>query len=311
MVNDSIGIDISKDKLDVFRLSDSAFLQVSNDEKGFAALYDWIGDDLPQRVVYEATGAYHKALEQHFCGHLPLVKVNPLNAKRFIQSFGIRAKTDRADAQALARMGAALALEADPVHSKDHHILRELQVTRLSLIKARVQAKIQLKHQSLPLTRKHTRARLSQLERQLTQLDSEIKTQLESDPERKAAIGILTSIPGVGRFLAHTILIEMPEIGTLTKKATAALTGVAPITRQSGTWQGKSFIRGGRKPLRDALYMPALNAIRYNPDMKRQYERLRAAGKPFKVAIVAVMRKLIILANTLVRDGRKWEKNHA
>jgi transposase len=120
---------------------------------------------------------------------------------------------------------------------------------------------------------------------------------------------LIETIPGIGAIVANTILIELPEIGTLSKKAVASLAGLAPMTRQSGRWRGKAFIQGGRKPLRDALYMPALVAIRFNPDLAEKYKQMKAAGKPSKVALVAVMRKLLIIANTLVKDDRKWAAN--
>ena len=121
-------------------------------------------------------------------------------------------------------------------------------------------------------------------------------------------LALIQSIKGIGAVAAAAILIEMPEVGRLRKRAVAALAGVAPITRQSGRWRGQSFIQGGRKPLRDALDMPALVAIRYNPDLKAQYNRMKAAGKPSKVALTAIMRKLLILANTLVKEDREWRE---
>ena len=311
MTDDSIGIDISKDKLDVHRLCDGAFAQFPNSQNGFRALVNWVGPVSPECVVYEATGAYHGAMERFLSEKLPLVKVNPLQARRFAQSQGARAKTDNADAKMLAKMGAALELVPDRPQTKDHHIIRELQTARTGLVKAKVQARNQLAQQTLSLTQGLTRARIRQIEGQIRKIDAEIKTRLESCPKRKQALEIIKSIPGLGTVVASTVLIEMPEIGTLSNKATAALTGLAPFTRQSGQWNGRAFIQGGRKPLRDALYMPALVAIRHNPDLKRKYQVLKTAGKPSKVALVAIMRKLIQLANTLVKENRKWAKNHA
>ena len=158
------------------------------------------------------------------------------------------------------------------------------------------------------MLRTMTRARIRQIEGQIAKLDVEIRTRLQACAMRKRSLDILQSIPGIGAVLAHTILIEMPDIGRLTRKATAALAGLAPYTRQSGQWKGRPFIQGGHKPLRDALYMPALVAIRYNPDLKAKYEALKDAGKPSKGAIVAIMRKLICLANTLVKEDRLWIK---
>ena len=309
MNNDSIGIDISKDHLDVHRLGDGNSAQFANTKQGFAALRKWIGTSLPARVVFEATGPYHTALERALQGHLPLVKVNPLQARRFVQSTGTRAKTDAVDAAMLARMGAALELEPDQAAAKDAHILKELQMARTALIKERTRLKNRLQTQNLPLTRRQTKARLDQVERHLSQLDAVIKDQIRTCPDRARHYDIINSIPGIGATTAASILIEMPEVGTLTNKAAACLAGLAPITRQSGRWKGTAFIQGGRKFLRDALYMPALVACRHNTELAAKYQAMRKAGKPAKVAITAIMRKLIILANTLIRDNRIWTQN--
>lgn len=285
MTDDSIGIDISKDHLDVHRLSDGQYAQFTNTGHGFTALQRWIGDIATARVVYEATGPYHGTFEQALRDHLPLVKVNPLQARRFAQASGTRAKTDAVDARMLARMGAAFKFEPDP-HLPD---LKELQIARTALIKDQTRLKNLFQTQTLAITRRHTKARLDQIARQLAQLDEEITSRLTASPKRQKAYAILQSIPGLGATTAATILIEMPEIGTLTNKAVACLAGLAPITRQSGKWKGQAFIQGGRKFLRDALYMPALVAARYNPDMAGKYQSMKAAGKPSKIAIVTIM----------------------
>ena len=306
MMKDSIGIDISKDHLDVYRLGTGAFARHTNDPAGFRALKRWIGDRQPHLLVYEATGPYHGRFEQAFAGKLPLVKVNPLQARRFAQASGRRAKTDRVDARMLARMGSALDLVADTPADEGQHELKELQVARTALVKDRTRLKNRLKTQTLAMTRRHTRARLAQIERQLDALQGEIASRLKASPKRARAYAILQSIPGIGGVVAAAILIECPEIGTLGKKQVAALAGLAPMTRQSGEWKGKAFIQGGRKYLRHALYMPALVAIRFNPDLKQKYQAMIKTGKPPKVAITAIMRKLIELANALIKDDRMW-----
>lgn len=306
MTDDSIGIDISKDKLDCHRLSNGEFARFPNTAGGFEKLRLWIVETPAARVVYEPTGAYHGAFEASLADHLPLVKVNPKHARRFAESRGQLAKTDRADARVLARMGAAHELQPDTPAAKDRHILRELQSARTALIKDKVRLRNQLDWQKQQLTQRLTRRRLRQIEADIAQMDHAIRSQLETCPTRKRALQLIQSIKGIGAVAAAAILIEMPEVGQLRKKAVASLAGVAPITRQSGRWRGQAFIQGGRKPLRDALYMPALVAIRFNPDLKAQYARMKNAGKPSKVALTAVMRKLLILANTLVKEDRKW-----
>ncbi len=302
-MNDSIGIDISKDRLDAFCLSMGEHRSFSNTPAGFRRLLQWLDRPL-ERVVYEATGAYHGAFERACSGHLPLVKVNPLQARRFAQARGSRAKTDRVDARMLAVMGEAFALAPDQPTDKNQHELKELQVERTALVKDRTRCLNRIKTQTLSLTKRQSKARLALIERQLAAIDAAIQARLGEHKARP--LDILTSIPGIGPVTAATLLIEGPELGTLDRKQVASLAGLAPMTRQSGRWHGKAFIQGGRKFLRDALYMPALVATRFNPDLKAKYQAMRETGKPAKVALTAIMRKLIELANALIRDDRKW-----
>lgn len=306
MNKDTIGIDISKDTLDTHRLSTGAAAQFVNSAAGLRALRRWIGAQMPDLVVYEATGAYHAALERGFAGVLPLVKVNPLQARRFAQARGTRAKTDAVDARVLAVMGSALDLAPDVPAGKNQHDLKELQIARMALIKERTRLLNRSKTQSLALLKRQSKARLEQIKRQLTELEAALLDLTRQCPKRARAFDILCSIPGLGRVTAVAILVECPEIGTLTRKQIASLAGLAPMTRQSGQWRGTAFIQGGRKFLRDALYMPALVAARYNPDLRQRYQTMIQAGKPAKVALTALMRKMIELANALVQQDRKW-----
>lgn len=305
-MKDSIGIDISKDHLDVHRRGTGGSARFTNDPAGFRELKRWIGETQPHLLVYEATGPYHARFEQALSGKLPLTKVNPLQARRFAQACGTRAKTDAVDARLLAQMGSALDLVPDQPVAEGRNALRELQVARTALVKDRTRLRNRLKTQTLALTRRQTKARLAQIERQLDKLQGEIATLLKACPKRARAHAILRSIPSIGEVAAAAILIECPEIGTLGKKQAASLAGLAPMTRQSGMWKGKAFIQGGRKYLRDALYMPALVAMRFNPDLKEKYQVMVKAGKPPKVALTAIMRKLVELANALIRDDRTW-----
>lgn len=305
-MKDTIGIDISKATLDAHRLTTGDAAQFANSPTGFRALRRWIGEDVPDLVVYEATGAYHAALERSFAGLLPLVKVNPLQARRFAQARGTRAKTDAVDARVLAVMGSALDLEPDIPTGKNQHALKELQIARMALIKERTRLLNRSKMQTLGILKRQSKGRLEQIKRQLNELEEALLDLICQCPKRVRVFDILCSIPGLGRITAIAILVECPEIGTMTRKQIASLAGLAPMTRQSGQWRGKAFIQGGRKFLRDTLYMPALVAARYNPDMHRKYQAMIQAGKPAKVALTALMRKLIELANTLIRQNRKW-----
>ena len=180
---------------------------------------------------------------------------------------------------------------------------------RGALIKDRTRLINRLQTQTLALVKRQTKSRIDQLARQLKALQYDINARLQDCPSRARANSILRSIPGVGEVAASTILIEMPEIGTLRRKKAASLTGLAPMTQQSGKWRGKARIQGGRKPLRDALYMPALVATKHNPDMRDKYNAMINQGKPKKVALTAIMRKLIEIANALVKADREWLPN--
>jgi len=285
----TIGIDISKDRLDVHVLPEGVATQFPNTASGFRALVRRLAGRHIARVVYEPTGPYHGAFERTVANHLPLVKVNPLQARRFAQARGTRAKTDAVDARMLAEMGVAFQLEPDTPQDDDHRALKELQIARAALVKDQTRLLNRLKTQGLAFTRRQTRARLTQAKRQLELIDTEIITRLKQCPATTRAHQILCSIPGVGAVTAAAILIEMPEIGTLGRKQADALAGLAPITRQSGQWRGKAFIQGGRKHLRNALYMPALVASRYNPDLARKYNAMKQAGKPAKVTLTTLM----------------------
>lgn len=307
MTETNIGIDISKDHLDVHRLPGDERRRFDNSKAGHKALIRWIGDT-PARVVYEPTGYYHRALERALAAAgMPIAKVNPRQARRFAEATGNLAKTDALDAAMLTRMGAVLSLQARPVPSGIINDLRDLRTARNALIKDQVAAQTRAKAITLPLLKRQNAARLKQIEAQREAVDAEINALIQGDPDLAQRFAILCSIPGIAEVSAAMLLIEMPELGSLDEKQVAALAGLAPIARQSGNWKGKSFIRGGRQQVRQGLYMPALVAIRFNADLKAKYEQLIKAGKAPKKAITAVMRKLIILANALLKKGRKWQ----
>ena len=310
-MDDTIGVDISKPTLDAFRLRTREHRQFPNDRAGCAALIRWIGASAV-RVVFEPTGPYHRLFEASLvAAGIAAVKVNPRSSRRFAEATGELAKTDRIDAAILARMGAVLDLEGRPAKSETLHDLRELGVARQALVKDRIAATNREQIAVNPVIKRQLRARLKQIGLQLKEIDAAIATLVDTDPGLSRRRDILASIPGIGTVTAMAILIEMPELGTLDNKQAASLAGLAPMTRQSGTWSGRARIRGGRRSLRTALYMPALVALRFNPDLKQKYQALKDAGKPSKVAITAIMRKLLVLANALLRDDRKWNAKAA
>ena len=301
----SIGVDISKAHLDVHRLASGDTAQFDNDDAGFQALSEWIGSSVDV-VVYESTGPWHRAFEEALAPGLPLARVNALRARRFAQAMGQHAKTDAVDARVLAEMGATMTLRLVAVPSQALRELDELQSARDALIKERTAAlnrRQQVRHK---LLKKQLKQRIEQSNRQLRALDNAIREGIASDAQLARKCEVLTSMPGIAAVTAAGLLTEIPELGRIDSKSVASLAGLAPMTRESGQWQGRSCVRGGRARPRRMLYMAALTAMRHNPDLARKYAHLRARGKPFKVALTAIMRKLIVLANALLKQDRLW-----
>ncbi|HEY8612803.1 MAG TPA: IS110 family transposase [Roseomonas sp.] len=303
----TVGVDISKATLDVYLHPQAIARQFPNTMAGVADLLSWLGQGPIHRVIFEPTGAYHHRLERQLGNAgVPVVRVNPLQARRFAEAIGQRAKTDAVDAAMLARFGALNALQVRPMVSQTLSDMKELLVARRGLVKDRVAASNRNHTHRAPLLKRLANQRLRQVERQIAAIDAALRALCQADAELKARLDILVSIPAIGEATALAMLIEMPELGTMDNKCAASLAGLAPVARDSGQHRGKRFIRAGRAHLRQALYMPALVAIRFNEDMKAKYQALVATGKPPKVAITAVMRKLLILANALLREHRNW-----
>lgn len=306
------GIDICKDRLDVHLLPEGIDRQFANDAKGLRDLMRWLAPYAPERIVYEATGAYHRRLE---CilgpAGLPLVKINAQHSRAFARATGRLAKTDRIDAAMLARFAAVMTPQLRPLKSQALAALGELVAARRALVKQRTATLNRQKTLTIALLKRQADQRLKQIAAQIKALDAECRRRIADEPELQQRLDIFLSIPGLGEATAFALIADMPELGTLSNKQAASLAGLAPVDRQSGQFKGKSFIKGGRSWLRQALYMPALVAIRFNPPLKTKYDQLIAAGKPPKKAITAIMRKLVVLANALVRDGRKWTPAHS
>ena len=307
MIPQTVGVDISKDTLDVHVFPAGLTRRLANTAKGFAGLIAWLKDFSVTRIVFEPTGTYHRAFERRLAeAGLPLVKINPRQARRFAEAIGTHAKTDRVDAAMLARLGAMLKPPIRPAVSPALDEMKELHIARQALIKDRVAAQNRAHTRRSALLKRQAADRLRQIERQIAAIDTALRVHLKGDPALKARFDILLSIPGLGETTALAIIIDMPELGHIEHKCVSSLAGLAPMARDSGQRTGKRFIRGGRAQVRQALYMPALVAARFNADLKAKYRALIAAGKPAKVALTAIMRKLLILANALLRDGRTW-----
>jgi transposase len=307
MTEVTIGVDISKDHLDVHLLPEGIGKRFANTGAGCHAFAKWLSDRPVVRIVFEPTGPYHRLFERTLGRkRLPLAKVNPRQARRFAEAIGALAKTDRIDAAVLAKMGALISPAIRPPRSDTLNDLRELRVAREGLVRESTATKNRYKTLTIALLKRQAGQRLKQLQAQIEAIKKAIMALIQADEGLARRHAILTTIPGLSKVTAFILLIDMPELGTLTGKQAASLAGLAPVTRQSGRQIGRAFIRGGRGALRQALYMPALVAARFNTDLTAKYKALLAAGKPGKVAITALMRKLIVLANALLRDDRTW-----
>ena len=308
MSENTIGIDVSKDHLDAHALPAGTALRVPNTARGIAQLLRWIGAEPVARIVYEPTNRYHRALEARLAAAgLPLAPVNPLKARRFAQALGLQAKTDKIDARMLAEMGLRLTPGLQVPSPKNLQHLKDLVAARRALVADRVADGNRTGGHSLALLQRLARRRRAAIEADITRIEAAIAALIAADPALAEKARLLQSLPGIAALTAATLLAEAPELGQLEARQIAALAGLAPLTRESGTWRGKATIQGGRCHLRRALYMPTLTAIRRNRDLAALFTRLRTAGKPPKLALVAAMRKLLILANTLLREGRDWQ----
>ena len=310
MSENTIGIDVSKDHLDAHALPAGTALRVPNTARGIAQLLRWIGAEPVARIVYEPTNRYHRALEARLAAAgLPLAPVNPLKARRFAQALGLQAKTDKIDARMLAEMGLRLTPGLQVPSPKNLQHLKDLVAARRALVADRVADGNRTGGHSLALLQRLARRRRAAIEADITRIEAAIAALIAADPAPgRTRPASCKACPASLRLAAATLLAEAPELGQLEARQITALAGLAPVTRESGTWRGKATIQGGRRHLRRALYMPTLTAIRRNRDLAALFTRLRTAGKPPKLALVAAMRKLLILANTLLREGREWQE---
>lgn len=307
MDHSTVGVDVSKAHLDAHLAPEGRAARFPNTADGIRRLVEWIGEAPVDRVAYEPTGRWHRPLEAALLrAGLPAAAANPLRARRFAEASGQQAKTDPVDAAMLAAMAAALPLRpaeaADPALAE----LRELVLAREQLVKDRTAAQNRLSQATLAQLRTEFRRRLKHVRRQIQAVDAAIRAALAADPALARRAEVLRSVPGISQATAACLIAEVPELGSLSHKAIACLVGLAPFANQSGARDGKRRIRGGRARPRAALHMPALVAVRHNPGLKAKYDRLRTAGKPHKVALTAVMRSLLELANALLAQDRLW-----
>lgn len=304
-----VGIDVCKDRLDVGFWPSGKTFSEPNDAKGIARLVKRLSKREPSLVVLESTGRLEVpvALELGEAG-VPYRIVNPRQVRDFAKALGQLAKTDRIDSIVLARWAESAKLEPKPLPDAERRELRALVMRRLQLIETKVAEENRLKSELVPKVRKSLKDSIAWLERQIKKLDNDLDRMVKNSPTFSDLNDLIQSVPGIGPNTANMIIACLPEMGTLNRRSVAALVGVAPLNRDSGKTQGRRFCWGGRAEVRAALYMAALVASRYNPVIKAIYLRLRAKGKPAKIALVACMRKLLVIMNAMVRDQTPWRQ---
>jgi transposase len=299
---------VAKDRLDVHvRPSGEAFA-VARDGEGLAALTARLGELGPCLVVLEATGGFEVTVASALAAaKLPLAVVNPRQIRDFARATGKLAKTDALDAAAIAHFAEAIHPEPRALPDEQAQALGELVARRRQVVEM-IGAET---HRRRQMTQRKVLRRIDRhlavLQKELTEIEQELDDSIRGTPAWRENDDLLKSVPGIGPAVARTLLAELPELGTLDRKRIAALVGVAPLNRDSGTMRGRRTTWGGRATVRTALYMAALVASRHNPLIAAFYRRLRAAGKPAKVALVACMRKLLIILNAILRDRRPWQ----
>ena len=301
-----VGIDVSKSQLDVAVRPSGETWAVAHDEAGLSALVPRLQTLGPTLIVLEATGGLEVALAGALAAApLPVVVVNPRQVRDFARSTGALAKTDRLDAQILARFAEAVRPEPRPLPDAQAQELSALLQRRRQLVDMLTAEKNRL--QAAPRRiRPQIQAHIDWLQRQISQFDDDLRTLVRSTPLWREKDDLLRSTPGVGPVLATTLVAALPELGTLTRHQIAALVGVAPLNRDSGTLRGRRTVWGGRAHVRAVLYMSTLVAVRHNPVLLAFYQRLRAAGKVPKVALTACMRKLLTILNAMLKHRTRW-----
>ena len=307
MANQYVGIDVAKATLDVALGSDSEVVQVENSEAGIARLLEQLGAVAPTLVVLEATGGYESLVAGAIVGRgIPVAVVNPRQVRDFAKATGVLAKTDRIDARVLARFAEAVRPEPRPLPTAEAKELEEYLSRRRQLVDMLTMEKNRQSIATTDRMKKSLRKHIDWLEEALRRANDDIDKAIRNSPAWREQEDLLRSMPGIGPVSARTMLAELPELGRLNRKKIAALVGVAPLNRDSGTLQGTRTCWGGRASVRQVLYMAALSAVRCNPVIRRTYAALRARGKKHKVALVACMRKLLTILTAMVRDQRRW-----
>ena len=303
-----VGIDVAKQWVDVVELPGGAHARVANDPEGWQALIDRFAVDPPALIVLEASGGYELGLvtSLDLAGLTPVV-ANPLSTRRFAQSVGTRAKTDRIDARMLAAYGERLRPTPRPVPAATARQLQELLTRHRQPTKMLVEEQNR-RQQATPLVRPSVEAHIAWLEAQRTDVDRLLASVVAGDPDWQARVALLDSVPGIGLLTATIVAVGMPELGDCSGNAAAALLGVAPYAVESGLARGQRRIGGGRRVVRHALFEAVTSTIRWDPTIGAHYAQLTARGKAHKQAMIACVRRLLGIVNAMLRDGLTWQE---
>ena len=302
-----VGVDVSKDHLDVAVHPGGEAMVFSRNGAGLQELTARLKTIAPQIIAVEATGGFETVVVAALgAAALPVVVVNPAQVRNFAKALGARAKTDPIDAAVIARFAEATRPILRAIPDEETRRLGDLVARRRQIIQMIVAEK-QREKRAARAMRKSIARLLRALEKELSEVDKDIDDAVKGSPAWREKEDLLASVPGVGDVTARTLLAELPELGTLTRREIASLAGLAPYTQQSGQWKGKSFIAGGRAAVRSAVYMAAVSAARCNEVLRPFYQRLVDAGKPKKLALIAVARKLLTILNAIIRDRKQWQ----
>jgi transposase len=312
IVEKFVGIDVSKSTLDVCIEPDEKTLHVAYDEAGIKQIVDRLKEVSPTLIVIEATGGLEIRIATELASKgLQVAVINPRQARDFAKATGRLAKTDQVDAAMLAVFAKAIRPQARPLRDEDTCALNDMVSRRRQLIDMRVQETLRLGTAASKPLQKNLSKHIAWLDKQIAEIDADLTKRLRNSDVWRIKDDLLRGIPGVGAVTTLTVLAKCPELGTLNRREIAALTGVAPLANDSGKHRGKRFIWGGRADVRAVLYMAAVSAIRCNEPIKAFAERLKKAGKPPKVVIVACMRKLLTIMNSMLKNNEPWSPNFA
>lgn len=306
-----VGVDVSKATLDVYLSHPEQALRLAYDPTAITTLITTLREANPTLVVLEATGGLERVLvAELLVAQLPVAVVNPRQVRRFAEAIGYLAKTDRLDARVLAHFAAAIQPPARPWPDGETRALADQLTRRRQLVEMLTMEKNRLQQAQNAAVRHDIQAHIDWLQQRVKTTERELRQAVEASPAWQAKADLLRAVQGLGEVSILTLLASLPELGTLNRKQIAALVGVAPLNRDSGTLRGRRCVWGGRAEVRQTLSMAALSAVRYNPILKAFYTRLRDVGKSAKVALVACMRKLLTIINAMLRDQTHWDDHH-